>query len=221
MNIDSTQALLEACLRRKDSLQRFVFASSSSVYGDVGALPANEHDLPRPVSPYGVTKLAAEQLCTLYGRNFGLPTVSLRYFTVYGPGQRPDMAFSRFIDSAIRGEPITVFGSGEQVRDCTYIEDVVLANMLAGIRPVSPGTVLNVSGGSDVSINAVLGLVEELAQRPISVINEEAVAGDAQRTAGDTRAIRELLGWRPTVELREGLSRQISSMTVCHARDGG
>jgi UDP-glucuronate 4-epimerase len=208
-NIQATQRLLEA-MRGKAGIQRLVFASSSSVYGDSERYPTSEGDRPQPVSPYGVTKLAAEHLCTLYATNFGVPSVSLRYFTVYGPGQRPDMAFTRFTRAAVRGEDIEVFGTGEQVRDFTYVDDVVEANILAASRETAPGSVFNVAGGSHASVNDVLGIVEELVGRQLSVRRLDAVAGDVKRTGGDTATIRSVLGWQPRIGLREGLARQLA-----------
>lgn len=206
-NISATQRLLEAS-RGCRSLHRVVYASSSSVYGNAESYPTSERDCPQPVSPYGVTKLAAEHLCNLYASNFEVPTVSLRYFTVYGPGQRPDMAFTRFALSAARGGEITVYGTGEQVRDFTYVDDVVEANMLAATHEVAPGTVLNVAGGSHTSVNEVLNIFEELAEARLAITRIEAVPGDVRRTAGDTAAIRSLLGWQPNVGLYEGIARQ-------------
>jgi len=207
-NIEATQRLLEAA-RGARQLKRFVYASSSSVYGNADQYPTNENVLTRPISPYGVTKLAAEHLCTLYASNFDVPTVSLRYFTVYGPGQRPDMAFTRFLRAAVNAEAITIYGSGEQVRDFTYVEDVVSANMLAATRGVRPGAVLNVAGGSHTSVNEVLGIIADLTGSDISANRVEAMAGDARRTGGDTATIRSTLGWQPRVSLREGLARQL------------
>lgn len=208
-NVDATQRLLEAS-RRSPTLQRLVYASSSSVYGDAERYPTSENDRPQPISPYGVTKLAAEHLCTLYATSFNVPTVSLRYFTVYGPGQRPDMAFTRFAKAAVHGDEITIYGSGEQVRDFTYVDDVVAANLLAATRNVTPGTVLNVAGGSHTSVNEVLHVFEELADSKLAIRHVNNVAGDVRRTGGDTAAIRSALGWRPTVSLREGIARQLS-----------
>jgi UDP-glucose 4-epimerase len=150
-NVEATQVLLEAACGIP-TLERIVYASSSSVYGDRVAMPMREDALPQPVSPYGVTKLAAEQLCYLYHANFGVPTVSLRYFTVYGPRQRPDMGFHKFLRAAIRGEPITVYGDGEQTRDFTFVHDAVAATVAAGVQGVA-GRVYNIGGGSRVSIN--------------------------------------------------------------------
>lgn len=205
-NIAATQRLLEAS--RGSSIRRLVYASSSSVYGDAEIYPTSEGDRPQPLSPYGVTKLAAEHLCSLYAASFGLPTVSLRYFTVYGPRQRPDMAFTRFASAAARGEEITIYGSGEQLRDFTYIDDVVEANILAATRDVAPGAVFNVAGGSHTSVNDVLSIFEELADSKLAVRYVDAIAGDVKRTGGDTAAIRSVLGWRPRITLREGIARQ-------------
>lgn len=207
-NIEATQRLLEAS-RSSRALQRFVFASSSSIYGNSESYPTSEGERPEPISPYGVTKLAGEHLCNSYAASFQVPTVSLRYFTVYGPGQRPDMAFTRFALAALRGEEITVYGSGEQVRDFTYVEDVVAANVLAATGEIRPGTVLNVAGGSHTSVNEVLQLFEQLTGSSLPVKRIGAVAGDVERTGGDTTAIRSALGWRPSVGLREGITRQL------------
>lgn len=207
-NVDATQRLLEVS-RAIPSLKRFVYASSSSVYGDAESYPTSEQLRPQPLSPYGVTKLAAEHLCCLYAANFGVPTVSLRYFTVYGPGQRPDMAFTRFIRAAIQGGELTVYGTGEQVRDFTYVDDVINANLLAATSDVRPGVVLNVAGGSHTTVNEVLTVLKELTGSELLVRRVEGVAGDVRRTGGDTAAIRSQLGWSPAVELRDGLARQL------------
>ena len=152
-NVEATQRCSRRCVGRP--LERFVYASSSSVYGDRAAIPMREDALPQPVSPYGVTKLAAEQLCYLYHVNYGVPTAALRYFTVYGPRQRPDMAFHRFIRAALDGEPIALYGDGEQTRDFTFVADAVAATIAAGERGV-PGRAYNIGGGSRVSMNQVL-----------------------------------------------------------------
>ncbi|MHA7141951.1 NAD-dependent epimerase/dehydratase family protein [Arthrobacter sp. Sr33] len=208
-NVLATQRLLEAA-KDATSLSRFVYASSSSVYGNAERFPTTEDVRPQPISPYGVTKLAAEHMCSLYAANFGLPTVSLRYFTVYGPGQRPDMAFTRFTRAAVLGERITIFGSGEQIRDFTYVDDVVKANVLAGTTPdVPPGSVFNVAGGSNTSVNDVLGLLAEMGDTPLDVEYIDAVAGDVWRTGGSTAAIDRALGWKAEISLTEGLSRHL------------
>lgn len=204
-NVLATQRLLEAC-RSANSLRRVVYASSSSVYGDAESYPTHEETLPRPKSPYGVTKLAAEHLCSLYAQNFGLPTVSLRYFTVYGPGQRPDMAFTRFCAAAVRGERIDVYGTGEQVRDFTYVDDVVDANLRAMSVDVTPGRVYNVSGGSNASVNQALAILTDLAGAPLDVHRGEPALGDVARTGGSAERIRHELGWTPRTSLADGLA---------------
>lgn len=206
-NVAATQALLEAA-RLHPQLSRLVYASSSSVYGDAERFPTTELDRPAPISPYGVTKLAAEHLCCLYASQFGVPTVALRYFTVFGPRQRPDMAFTRFLTAAAKGEPVTVFGTGEQVRDFTFVDDVVRANLLAATVPVKPGTVLNVAGGTNVSVNEVLEEISGLAGSRVRVRRLGRSDGDVARTGGDASRARELLGWEPRVGISEGLARQ-------------
>jgi UDP-glucuronate 4-epimerase len=206
-NIAATQRLLEAA-RHASSLQRLVYASSSSVYGNAERYPTLETDRPEPRSPYGVTKLAAEHLCSLYAQNYGVPTVSLRYFTVYGPGQRPDMAFTRFTRAAVLDERITLFGDGTQIRDFTFIDDVVQANLLAGTADVRPGRVFNVAGGSNISVNDALAVIERCAGHPLRIVYEPAVAGDVFRTGGSTARIEEELGWTSTVGIEQGIERQ-------------
>ncbi len=206
-NVAATQRLLEAATAV--GIKRFVYASSSSVYGDAETYPTTEDLAPRPRSPYGVTKLAAEHLCTLYARNFGTPTTSLRYFTVYGPGQRPDMAFTRFLRSVAGGEPLTLFGDGEQIRDFTFVDDIVRANILAGEASDTPaGIVFNVCGGSSVTVNQVIQTIREVTKIPIQIERFPAVPGDVARTGGSSRLIEKHLGWRPEVTVEEGLERQ-------------
>jgi UDP-glucose 4-epimerase len=204
-NVDASQILLEACVGRP--LARFVYASSSSVYGDRAAIPMREDALPQPVSPYGVTKLAAEQLCYLYHVNYGVPTAAMRYFTVYGPRQRPDMAFNRFIRAAQRDEPITLYGDGEQTRDFTFVADAVKATIAAGERGV-PGTAYNIGGGSRVSMNDVLKIIERIAGHPLKVRREEAQKGDMRDTYADTSLARRDLGFSPGVPLEEGIQAE-------------
>ncbi len=204
-NIDATQRLLEACVGRP--LQRFVYASSSSVYGDHVSIPMREDALPQPVSPYGVTKLAAEQLCYLYHVNYQVPTISLRYFTVYGPRQRPDMAFNRFIRAALQRQPITLYGDGEQTRDFTFVSDAVAATIAAGERGV-PGRAYNVGGGSRVSVNQVLDIVARLAGHPLDIRREPPQKGDMRDTYADTSLARADLAFAPRVTLREGLEAE-------------
>ena len=206
-NIRATQLLLEAA-RTAPRLSRLVYASSSSVYGDALRYPTTEADRPAPVSPYGVTKLAAEHLCSLYAANFGLPTVSLRYFTVFGPRQRPDMAFTRFLTAAATGTSITLYGTGEQVRDFTYVDDIVEANLRAATERVPPGTVLNIAGGTNVSVNQVLDIMGVTTGRTIAVDRQPRSDGDVERTGGDASQAAQLLGWQPRVGIEEGIACQ-------------
>jgi nucleoside-diphosphate-sugar epimerase len=206
-NVYATQRLLEAC-RATSSLRKFVYASSSSVYGDAEDLPSRETATPKPVSPYGVSKLAAEHLVWLYFKNFGLPTVSLRYFTVYGPRQRPDMAFHRFINSVLDGEPIVLYGDGEQSRDFTFVGDIVAANVAAA-EAKATGTVYNLGGGSRTTVNEVISTIGELIGRMPNVDRREVQKGDVKHTAADTSAARRDIGFAPKVALAEGLARQV------------
>jgi nucleoside-diphosphate-sugar epimerase len=213
-NVLATQRLLEQC-RQVPSIQRIVYASSSSVYGNAESFPTPESVNPRPVSPYGVTKLAAEHLACLYATEFGLPTVSLRYFTVYGPRQRPDMAFNRFISDALSGRELTVYGDGEQSRDFTYIDDIVAANILAAERG-EKGGVYNLGGGTQATVNQVLQILRtELGD--LSVRYHERQAGDARHTGADTTRARTVLGFAPTVSLEEGIRREVQWMRQCRS----
>jgi UDP-glucose 4-epimerase len=194
-NVLATQRLLEAALGA--GRPRIVYASSSSVYGDAPTLPLREDGPCVPVSPYGVTKLAAEHLCGLYHRNHGLPTVSLRFFTVYGPRQRPDMAFNRFLTAARDRAPITVYGDGLQTRDFTYVEDIVSAVRQAALSG-RPGCVYNVGGGERVALNEVLRLVETVTGQHLQIQRQEPQKGDMRDTFADTTAARTDLGFRST-----------------------
>jgi UDP-glucose 4-epimerase len=206
-NIEATQVLLEAAVSAAPALERIVYASSSSVYGDNVAMPMREDALPQPVSPYGVSKLAAEQLCYLYYANFGVPTVALRYFTVYGPRQRPDMGFHKFLRAAIRGEPITVYGDGEQTRDFTFVHDAVAATAAAAVRGV-PGRVYNIGGGSRVTINQVFEMIGRVSGRPPRIEVDPAQKGDMRHTYADTSLAQADLGFRPTVGLEDGIAAE-------------
>jgi UDP-glucose 4-epimerase len=214
-NIEATQVLLEACVG--SSIQRLVYASSSSVYGDGTPLPMCETAVPAPLSPYGVTKLAAEHLCNLYHANHGVPCVSLRYFTVYGPRQRPDMAFNRFIRAAIEGQPIGVYGDGEQTRDFTFVADAVAATAAAADRGV-PGRVYNIGGGSRVSVNQVLDTIARLAGRRLDIRRESRQKGDMRDTYADTSRARADLGFAPSVTIEEGLRAEYAWMAAALER---
>ena len=201
-NIDATQILLEAC--RDAPLQRLVHASSSSVYGDAGRMPMREDAPLRPVSPYGATKLAAEHLCRLYSLGYGLPAVALRYFTVYGPRQRPDMAFHRFLTALRDGTPVALFGDGKQTRDFTFVADAVSATVAAGLRG-TPGQVYNIGGGSRVSMNDALALMSRCTGRTADVRRQSAGKGDMRDTWADTTRARHDLGYAPSVTLEQGI----------------
>ena len=204
-NILGTQCLLEACARA--GVPRLVAASSSSVYGDAPDYPTTEESITRPVSPYGVTKLASEHLCLAYARP-GVADISvatLRYFTVYGPRQRPDMAFRRFLEAAYAGDPITVYGDGEQTRDFTYVDDAVRANLLAMTAPVQ-AEAINVGGGRRVTLNQMLDLIGRTTGRRLRVERAPAQAGDARHTGADGTRAEALLGYRPEVSIEDGLA---------------
>lgn len=207
-NIESTQLLLEAS-RSAPKMSRFVYASSSSVYGDAESYPTRESDRPAPLSPYGVSKLAAEHLVSLYAKNFELPGTSLRFFTVYGPRQRPDMAFRRFIVDALNGVPINVYGDGSQVREFTHVDDIVRALTRAAERPILPGTVMNISGGDSISVNEVIAVLQDVLGSPIAVKKTQPVAGDVFRTGGSTETAREVLGWTPEISIETGLKSEV------------
>ena len=212
-NVEATQILLEACVSMP--IERLVYASSSSVYGDTVPLPMREDARPQPVSPYGVTKLAAEQLCHLYHVNHGVPAVSLRYFTVYGPRQRPDMGFSRFLKAAMRGDNLPQFGDGRQTRDFTFVADAVTATVAAATRG-TPGDVYNIGGGSRVELLDVFELIRRVTGRPVRVDRIEAQPGDMRDTYADTTRARADLAFAPTVTLEEGLRAQYDWMAAGH-----
>lgn len=212
-NVLATQRLLEAV--KGLPLRKFVYASSSSIYGDAESFPTDERTLPQPVSPYGVTKLAGEQLAYLYWRNYGVPTIALRYFTVYGPRQRPDMAFHRFIHAALEDRPIPVYGDGEQTRDFTFISDALAANLAAG-QSSAAGVALNIGGGSRVSVNQVLRLLGDLLGRPVRAEHRPSERGDVRHTSADTRRAAELLGYAPAVDLATGLAAELEWVKASH-----
>ncbi|MFN8024849.1 MAG: GDP-mannose 4,6-dehydratase [Acidimicrobiia bacterium] len=206
LNVLATQRLLEAA--KAHPVDRLVYASSSSVYGNADRYPVLETDLPKPHSPYGVTKLAAEHLCTLYAENWDMPTVSLRYFSVYGPRQRPDMGFTKFFTAALEGQPLPIYGTGKQIRDFTFVGDVVAATMAAGTADVEPGTVCNVAGGSAVTVEELFPIISELVGHDVPIEHLPAQPGDVFRTGGSNDKARELLGWEPQVSIRDGLAAQ-------------
>jgi UDP-glucuronate 4-epimerase len=204
-NVLATQHLLEAAVRSHPS--RFVYASSSSIYGEQPEGPTPETATPNPLSPYGMTKLAGEHLAVLYARAHGLSVVSLRFFTVYGPGQRPDMAFNRFIEAARMDRPITLFGDGRQTRDFTFVDDIVDGILAAGATEGVEGA-FNLGGGTPAPLTEVIRILGELAEHPIAIQSGEAPPGDPRATWADTRRARDRLGFHPHVSLSEGLRRQ-------------
>jgi nucleoside-diphosphate-sugar epimerase len=204
-NIVATQRLFEAVVAQH---RRIVWASTSSVYGNAATYPTREDARPRPISPYGVTKLGCEHLAEAYAESFGLDHAILRYFTVYGPRQRPDMAFTKIIRALATGGPFEVFGSGEQSRDVTYVGDAVAAT-IAAMEHGASGAVYNVGGGSETTLNEVIALCEELSGRTLDRRVAESAAGDVRRTSADTTRARLELGWRPRTSLADGLRAQL------------
>ena len=203
-NIEVTQKLLEFYKDRE--IKKFVYASSSSVYGDT-ELPMKEDSLLKPVSPYGVTKLAGEHLCYLYWKNYAVPTASLRYFTVYGPRQRPDMAIHKFVNAIFKGDEISVFGDGTQTRDFTFVDDAVEANILAAGSD-SVGEVFNIGGGSRISVNELIGIMEKtIGGAKVKYV--ETQKGDVKDTLADTSKAKGLLDWNPKINISEGLKRYV------------
>ena len=217
-NVEATQVLLEAC--RSAALERLVYASSSSVYGNAAELPMREEARLQPVSPYGVTKLAAEHLCHLYWAGYGLPAVSLRYFTVYGPRQRPDMAFHRFFRAVLAGTPVALYGDGAQTRDFTYVDDAVAATVAAGLRG-EPGGVYNIGGGARVSLNDVLALLARCTGREPVVRREAPRKGDVRDTCADTSRARRELRFAPSVTLEQGIEAEYAWLSGAAGRGAG
>jgi UDP-glucuronate 4-epimerase len=207
-NILGTQRLLEAA--RHAGVHRFVYASSSSVYGNAATYPTIEETVPAPFSPSGVTKLAAEHLCKAYALNFGLGAVSLRYFTVYGPRQRPDMSIYRLIEAALDGTTFPRYGDGTQVRELTYVSDAIVAARLAASAEVRPGSVFNISGGTTISLRDLIERVEAEVGAPVAIEPLPAEPGDVMRNGGSIVRAREQLGWRPSVGLEEGIRDQVA-----------
>src|SRR5207248_5407553 len=217
-NIVATQRLLESL--RETPVKRLVLASSSSVYGDAEMFPTKETALPRPVSPYGMTKLAAEHLTFVYMRNFGIPATSLRYFTVYGPRQRPDMAFCRFMEARVEEQEIEIFGDGEQTREFTYVSDAVDGTVKAASADVV-GQIINLGGGSRVTVNRVLDTLEDISRIKVRRLHLPAAPGDPRHTGASINLARERLGWEPRVSLREGLTKQWDWFLATSAKSPG
>ncbi|MPZ94149.1 MAG: NAD-dependent epimerase/dehydratase family protein [Propionibacteriales bacterium] len=213
-NVLATQRVLEAA--RDVSLWKVVYASSSSVYGNAETYPTTEDLRPQPVSPYGVTKLAAEHLCELYRVTAGVATVSLRFFTVYGPRQRPDMAFSRLVDAALSGKPFLLYGDGEQSRDFTYVGDLVTGLRQAALSPWTG--VANIGGGSRTTMNEVIDIISRLAH-PIDVVRLPVQRGDVRHTAADTSVARDGFGYTPHVLLEDGLAKMVDAARLVFAVD--
>ncbi len=204
-NIQATQKLLEAT--KNKPLARFIFASSSSVYGISPSFPMFETSAVLPISPYGVTKLASEQLCFLYFKNYGLPTISLRFFTVYGPRQRPDMAFHKFFLSLLKDETITIYGDGHQTRDFTFIADIVEANLLA-LKRGRVGETYNIGGGHQKELAQVILLMEEIAGKKARLQWFEPQKGDVPHTLASIDKASAALGYNPQTDLKEGLRQE-------------
>ena len=202
-NIMATQRLLEVC--KNLPLRKLVYASSSSVYGDTDDLPMREEGMTRPVSPYGVSKLAAEHLCYLYWKAYGVPIVSLRFFTVYGPRQRPDMFFHIFMRALRRGDPVPLFDDGAQSRDFTFCADIVDGLVSAAFYP-GAGEVFNLGGGNEASLLTVISMVEKISGRRANLQRHDRQKGDVRRTQASTERARALLGFHPRVGLAEGLA---------------
>ena len=207
-NVTATKTVLDAAHRH--GIDRVVYASSSSVYGDATAYPTAETAPTEPRSPYGITKLCGERLAVAYSHGLGLSTVSMRYFTVYGPGQRPDMAIQRLIEAALNGTPFRVFGDGSQIRDFTFVGDVARANALAALRPgLEPGAVFNICGGWPVSLRDVFDTVEAATGNRLDLVMEPVALGDVPRTGGTARKVQDALAWSATVPVAEGIERQV------------
>lgn len=205
-NIAATQKMLE--FYKDLELKKFVYASSSSVYGD-SELPMRENSTLRPVSPYGVTKLAGENLCYLYWKNYKVPIVSLRYFTVYGPRQRPDMAIHKFINAISKGTEIAIFGDGMQTRDFTFIDDVIEANVLAADTDLV-GEVFNIGGGSRISVSELIEKIEKLTGKNAKRDYKGKQKGDVKDTWADVRKAEEMLNWKPRIDINEGLRLSVA-----------
>jgi UDP-glucuronate 4-epimerase len=208
-NVLGTQRVLDYAVNSK--IKKIIYSSSSSIYGDAETYPTLENALPKPASPYGVSKLAGEFLCDSYVRNYDLSAFSLRYFTVYGPRQRPDMATNRLIRCALESQVFQKFGSGEQIRDFTFVDDIVKANYLAALNEANNShSKLNIGGGSGVTLNELINLVEDITGKKIKLDLRGKSVGDAQKTGASIQLAKETLGWEPATELRVGLEKQVA-----------
>lgn len=206
-NIEATQKLLEAA--KNSRIKKFIYASSSSVYGFCPDLPMSETSSLYPFSPYGVSKLAAENLCFLYFKNYNVPTVSLRFFTVYGPGQRPDMAFHKFFKAIAEDKQITVYGDGKQTRDFTYVDDIIEANF-SSLKNGVPGKIYNIGGGSRKKLEEIFPILESICQKKIKKIREEKQKGDVPHTLADIQKAHKDLNYSPQIQLSDGLKEEWS-----------
>ncbi len=219
-NVLATERLLHAMVG--SNVQRFVFAGSSSIYGDSPELPWRETTCPQPRSPYAITKLAAEHLCRSYHLDFGAPTVVVRYFTVYGPRQRPDMAFHKFLKAALFDEPIPLYGNGQQTRDFTYISDIVAGTLAAGHAPDDVvGQTFNLGGGSRIALLDLLEMLSEVVGKPVRIQHFGRQAGDVRHTWADISRSQAALGYEPRVGLREGLAREYAWIRQVYGTDAG
>jgi nucleoside-diphosphate-sugar epimerase len=207
-NIEATQRLLNAAIDQP--LEAVVYASSSSVYGDDAVHPTPEDAPRRPRSPYGMTKVATEELAGVYLRNHGVPVVGLRYFTIYGPGQRPDMAFTRFIGQLLAGNPLTVFGDGRQIREFTYVDDAVRGTIAAAARG-RRGAAYNIGGGHPVELLQACEILSEIVGRPLDTLSLPPAQGDVRETGADGTLAHEHLGFEPQVGLQDGLRAQVKA----------
>jgi len=216
VNVEGTLNVLLAA--RDEGVRRVVYASSSSVYGNQPRYPTTETDLPRPFSPYGVTKLGAEHLCGLYAENWGMHTVSLRYFNVFGPHQSPHSQYAAvvplFISAIAHGEPITVYGDGEQSRDFTYVANVVDATLRAAHADGASGRIFNVAAGTPASVNTVAKTIGRILDKPVQSTFAPPGPGDIRDSWADVTAAKDVLGYEPSVDLDQGLHSTIQYLGV-------
>ncbi len=206
-NILATQYLLESVKDRKN-LKRFVYASSSSIYGNALKYPTSEDTVPNPISPYGLTKLSGEYLIKLYNENYGLPYTIFRFFTVYGPRQRPDMAFHIFMKAILNNQPITVLGDGSQTRDFTYVEDIITPLYLSMENENALNTIFNIGGGHRIDLMSVIKMIFDIAGKETRIVYKEKSKGDVKDTSADVSLLMEKLNYKPKWELKDGLRKE-------------